>query len=231
MTWLWLKKRLKEIGSNSAQFAVALGWEKARVYGLYSGATKQIPQKYLTKAAEYLRMDLRKLMALNNGEDESNNTDILTVKTPEKINLIKEKREALGLSQAILGEKIGCSQQHIQRIENGGEITPHNILALHKVLNIPIYDLISGDLLEIINSLSTLKKESTSAQDLLDIVYTSYITLNDFIKSKNKKYDSEELAQKLAQICVKVREASPHERKVYAKGVVAAVCDDIKIAG
>lgn len=35
------------------------------------------------------------------------------------MNKIKERREALGLSQAALGEKIGCSQQHIQRLENG----------------------------------------------------------------------------------------------------------------
>ena len=69
MTWLWLKKRLEEIGSNSAQFAVALGWEKARVYGLYSGATKKIPQKYLTKAAQFLNIDMNTLVALNNGEE------------------------------------------------------------------------------------------------------------------------------------------------------------------
>lgn len=62
------------------------------------------------------------------------------------MNKIKERREALGLSQAALGEKIGCSQQHIQRLENGGEITPDKILSLSAALNIPVSDLIPNNL-------------------------------------------------------------------------------------
>lgn len=62
------------------------------------------------------------------------------------MNKIKERREALGLSQAALGEKIGCSQQHIQHLENGGEITPDKILSLSTVLSIPVSDLIPNNL-------------------------------------------------------------------------------------
>lgn len=35
---------------------------------------------------------------------------------------IKERRKELGMSQAELGKKVGLSQQHVQRIENGYEI-------------------------------------------------------------------------------------------------------------
>lgn len=69
MNSLWLFKRLDEIGSNPSQFANALGWQKSRVYELKSGKTKKIPNEYLSKAAQFLNIDMNTLVALNNGEE------------------------------------------------------------------------------------------------------------------------------------------------------------------
>lgn len=68
MAWEWLKTRLKDVGSNSAQFAHAIEWDKSRVYELFSGKTKAIPLKYIEKAARHLKIDVKDMIALNNGQ-------------------------------------------------------------------------------------------------------------------------------------------------------------------
>lgn len=51
-------------------------------------------------------------------------------------NLLKQKREELGISQAKLGKMIGVSQQHIQRFEKGTPVPLKHILPLSKALNV-----------------------------------------------------------------------------------------------
>lgn len=59
---------------------------------------------------------------------------------------IKERRKELGMSQAELGKKVGLSQQHVQRIENGYEIGSDLIPLFSKALQVPIYELLPDNL-------------------------------------------------------------------------------------
>lgn len=63
------------------------------------------------------------------------------------MNIIKQKRKELGLSQKELSEKLGTSQQTISRIEQGDTISiPCNLLhKLAQFFHIPIDLLVYGE--------------------------------------------------------------------------------------
>lgn len=71
--WKWLKERLHELNSNPAEFARKLNWNPARVYGLFSGTTKKIPQDKIVLASQLLKVDIQSLLDFNN-----QNTDQIT---------------------------------------------------------------------------------------------------------------------------------------------------------
>ena len=141
------------------------------------------------------------------------------------MNKIKERRESLGLSQAALGEKIGCSQQHIQRLENGGEITPDKILSLSAVLNIPISDLIPNNLKKIISALSECSYPQKSSDDIslsedkfMEIISTAFDVFYEYM-SKNPK-EIKNIGQKMAEICLSATKADTTDRKGQMRAMV-----------
>lgn len=64
----------------------------------------------------------------------------MIVKVVMKMNIIRKKRKALGISQSELSEKLGTSQQTISRIEKAGiENIPCNLLIkLADIFHVPI---------------------------------------------------------------------------------------------
>lgn len=141
------------------------------------------------------------------------------------MNKIKERREALGLSQAALGEKIGCSQQHIQRLENGGEITPDKILSLSAALNIPVSDLIPNNLKKIILALSECNYNAKSPEDISlsenkfkEIISTAFDVFYDCM-SKNPK-EIKNIGQKMAEICLSATKVDTTDRKGQMQALV-----------
>lgn len=141
------------------------------------------------------------------------------------MNKIKERREALGLSQAALGEKIGCSQQHIQRLENGGEITPDKILSLSAALNIPVSDLIPNNLKKIILALSECNYNAKSPEDIslsenkfIEIISTAFDVFYDCM-SKNPK-EIKNIGQKMAEICLSATKVDTTDRKGQMQALV-----------
>ena len=137
------------------------------------------------------------------------------------MNKIKERREALGLSQAALGEKIGCSQQHIQRLENGGEITPDKILSLSAVLNIPVTDLIPNNLRKIISALSECNCAPKSSDDIslsenkfIEIISTAFDVFYEYM-SKNPRE-----IKKMAAICLSATKVDTTDRKGQMQAMV-----------
>nr|DAN33543.1 MAG TPA: Helix-turn-helix XRE-family like protein [Caudoviricetes sp.] len=141
------------------------------------------------------------------------------------MNKIKERREALGLSQAALGEKIGCSQQHIQRLENGGEITPDKILSLSTVLNIPVTDLIPNNLRKIISALSECNCAPKSSDDIslsenkfIEIISTAFDVFYEYM-SKNPR-EIKNIGQKMAAICLSATKVDTTDRKGQMQAMV-----------
>lgn len=141
------------------------------------------------------------------------------------MNKIKERREALGLSQAALGEKIGCSQQHIQRLENGGEITPDKILSLSTVLSIPVSDLIPNNLKKIISVLSECNCAPKSSDDIslsenkfIEIISTAFNVFYECM-SKNPK-EIKNIGQKMAEICLSAAKVDTTDRKGQMQAMV-----------
>ncbi len=141
------------------------------------------------------------------------------------MNKIKERREALGLSQAALGEKIGCSQQHIQRLENGGEITPDKILSLSTVLSIPVSDLIPNNLKKIISALSECNCTPKSSDDIslsenkfIEIISTAFNVFYECM-SKNPK-EIKNIGQKMAEICLSAAKVDTTDRKGQMQAMV-----------
>ena len=141
------------------------------------------------------------------------------------MNKIKERREALGLSQAALGEKIGCSQQHIQRLENGGEITPDKILSLSTVLNIPVTDLIPNNLRKIISALSECNCAPKSSDDIslsenkfIEIISTAFDVFYEYM-SKNPR-EIKNIGQKMAAICLSATKVDTTDRKGQMQALI-----------
>lgn len=74
-------------------------------------------------------------------------------------NLIKQRREALGLSQKKLGETIGVSQQHINRFEQNYPVPLKHLPALAKALEIDISELLPPEFKSI--DFSARRKENS----------------------------------------------------------------------
>lgn len=141
------------------------------------------------------------------------------------MNKIKERREALGLSQAALGEKIGCSQQHIQRLENGGEITPDKILLLSNTLNIPVSELIPNNLKKIISALSESNYTPKSSDDIslsenkfMEIIATAFDVFYECM-SKNPR-EIKNIGQKMAEICLSATKVDTTDRQGQMQALV-----------
>jgi transcriptional regulator with XRE-family HTH domain len=58
--------------------------------------------------------------------------------------LIRKRREELGLSQAELGRRVGCSQQSIQSVENGETLKSRYLPRIAKILGLRLEDLDPG---------------------------------------------------------------------------------------
>ena len=92
-------------------------------------------------------------------------------------DLLKEKRKALGLSQAAVGDYIGVSQQHIDRIEKGYPVPMDKASKLAEILQIDVSEFIPEELLPhlagasaIANKITSLfsKKEDMVTIDMID---------------------------------------------------------------
>lgn len=83
---------------------------------------------------------------------------------------IKERRKELGMSQAELGKKVGLSQQHVQRIENGYEIGSDLIPLFSKALQVPIYELLPDNLKYLAQNINTTESDNLVKIDVLDVV-------------------------------------------------------------
>lgn len=141
------------------------------------------------------------------------------------MNKIKERREALGLSQAALGEKIGCSQQHIQRLENGGEITPDKILSLSNALNIPVSELIPNNLKKIISALSECNYTPKSSDDIslsenkfMEIIATAFDVFYECMSKDPREIKN--IGQKMAEICLSATKVDTTDRQGQMQAMV-----------
>ena len=82
------------------------------------------------------------------------------------MNIIKQKREEFGLSQADLGKKLNVSQQHINRFENDYPIPLKHIPKLATILNIDIHDLLPEEFKNV--NFKTNKSKESIIIDMLD---------------------------------------------------------------
>ncbi|MBQ2886376.1 MAG: helix-turn-helix transcriptional regulator [Alphaproteobacteria bacterium] len=124
------------------------------------------------------------------------------------MNKIKEKRLELGLSQSELGKIIGCSQQHVQRLENDDNISIDMVFNISKKLSIPVWDILPDRYYEefyINKKINTLKEDEIiiSLEKLKDIIYTTAIIIDKNISKNKKDISNEKRALLLAQICPK----------------------------
>ena len=126
------------------------------------------------------------------------------------MNKIKQRREELGLSQAELGKLIGCSQQHIQRLEMGYDTKPEKILLLAKRLNLPVEDVISENWKQVIKAIPP--KETTDDTLIYNKVSTVVKVVEDFITDHKLKIDSEKKAQIIAGLTVKLLNTPPNDQ-------------------
>lgn len=86
--WLWLDKRLAELGISPTSFGREIGWSEKGVFNLFSGWVKAIPSQFLPKAASALGITLDSLTKFNggltdnveyleNGDTASNNSNYI----------------------------------------------------------------------------------------------------------------------------------------------------------
>lgn len=125
------------------------------------------------------------------------------------MNKIKQRREEMGLSQTELGKMIGCSQQHIQRLELGFDTKPDKILLLSKYLNLPVEDIISAKWLNVIEKISTPKPSN----DVYTTVATVVKVVEDFLNDNQKKLPSEKKAQLIAGLVMKLASTPQEEQQ------------------
>lgn len=125
------------------------------------------------------------------------------------MNKIKQRREEMGLSQAELGKMIGCSQQHIQRLELGFDTKPDKIILLSKYLNLPVEDILSEKWLNVINKTATPKPSG----DIYNTVATVVKVVEDFLNDRHKKLSAEKKAQLVAGLVVKLSTTPQEEQQ------------------
>lgn len=125
------------------------------------------------------------------------------------MNKIKQRREEMGLSQAELGKMIGCSQQHIQRLELGFDTKPDKIILLSKYLNLPVEDILSEKWLNVINKTATPKPSG----DIYNTVATVVKVVEDFLNDRHKKLSAEKKAQLIAGLVVKLSTTPQEEQQ------------------
>ena len=58
--------------------------------------------------------------------------------------LIREKREACGLTQMKLSEQVGVSYQQVQKYEKSNDISVQRLIQIAKAVNVPITDFFPG---------------------------------------------------------------------------------------
>lgn len=101
---------------------------------------------------------------------------------------IKERRKELGLSQAELGKLVGLSQQHIQRIENGYDISLDKISLFAQALKLPIQDLLPDILKNIPLSTENDLHENLIKIDMLDTVACCGKGIENLAENVNGKW-------------------------------------------
>lgn len=121
---------------------------------------------------------------------------------------IKDKRLELGLSQSEFGKIIGCSQQHVQRLENDDNISIDKVFNISKKLSIPVMDILPDKYYKEFeqDKKATILKEDEiiiSLEKLKDIIYTTAIIIDKNISKNKKNISNERRALLLAQICPK----------------------------
>ena len=107
------------------------------------------------------------------------------------MNKIKQRREEMGLSQAELGKMIGCSQQHILRIENGYEVGADKAIRLSEVLKIPLEEIISDKWKNVFDKMTNQKPITENNFAIYEHVYKVVKIVEDFINDHNVRINSE----------------------------------------
>lgn len=83
---------------------------------------------------------------------------------------IKERRRELNMSQADLGKKVGLSQQHVQRIENGYDISLDKLSLFAKVLQVNISELLPDTLKDIAQNIENDIPDNFVKIDVIDTI-------------------------------------------------------------
>jgi transcriptional regulator with XRE-family HTH domain len=114
---------------------------------------------------------------------------------------IESARESLGYKQHDLAEKMGISQQAIEKIENGKTKMPRDIDKMAKILKVSVEWLITGESMPI-NPLQNEKesKENKSVIELMNFLTESQKqSAIDFIKRLKEQNDQvfNELSDKM----------------------------------
>ena len=137
------------------------------------------------------------------------------------MNKIRQRREELGLSQAELGKVIGCSQQHIQRLELGYEIKPDKILRLSEYLRLPVEDIISDKWRAVFNKMAI----KAPASDVYSTVAMVVKVVEDFLIDHNKSLTSERKAQLIAGLVAKLSDTPQEEQKKLVEFAISLELD------
>lgn len=137
------------------------------------------------------------------------------------MNKIRQRREELGLSQAELGKVIGCSQQHIQRLELGYEIKPDKILRLSEYLRLPVEDIISDKWRAVFNKMTV----KAPASDVYSTVAMVVKVVEDFLIDHNKSLTSERKAQLIAGLVAKLSDTPQEEQKKLVEFAISLELD------
>lgn len=77
-------------------------------------------------------------------------------------DLLRERRKALGLSQTAVGDYIGVSQQHVDRIEKGYPVPMDKASKLAEILQIDVSELIPEELLPHLAGVGAIANKITS---------------------------------------------------------------------
>ena len=137
------------------------------------------------------------------------------------MNIIRERREQYKLSQAELAKIIGCSQQHIDRYEQGYDIKPDKILLLSKYLNIPVKELIPEKWKEVFDK----AQDKTLNSDVYTTVAMVVKTVEDFLNDHEELLDNERKAQIIAGLVAKLANTPQEEQKKLIEFAISLELD------
>ena len=208
-----IKEKRKSMGLTVDEVAKKLNKNRATIYRYESNDIENLPISILEPLAEILQTTPSYLMGwedteLNNSETVNKDKRFMEIK-----DLIREKRQELGLTYEQLGELVGVGKSTVRKWETGmiENMRRDNIIALSKALNISPALLMGWDFskTEINTSNNYSEEEQNHIEDLRK--------LNDIGKNKVIAYTKDliEMPKYQKENNSKVVEMPKREKQIW----------------